>query len=737
MITFANLGQFGRLGNQLFQIASTLGIANKNGIECKLPPWDYSKYFPNYKADFTPQQHTEALNVWQEVVEPTFHYNDIVLDKGRNSNLKGYFQSEKYFSHIAEQIKTLFDFSLTINVNKSLLHTTKSSRCAVHVRRGDYVANPDYYQLTLNYYAKAMRFVQSQVSDVCFYVFSDDIEWCKKYFKEFNHNIEYCEGGTDIEDLCSMTKCKHFICANSSFSWWAAWLGEQEGSVIIFPDKWMDGELAKKCNSKDIVPNRWHKGAPGIEKIDLRDVTFTIPVMYDHLDRRENLDLCISFLQKHFETNIVVGEWGKINRFYYVKDYCTYTHFDSDGPFHRTKMLNQMAMYATTPIVVNYDADVFFDPIQLLKCVDKIRQQKAHMCYPYDGRFYRVERKYIDLLKDSLEVAAFLPIDYPEIMHKEISYGGAVVWNKDAFIKCGMENENMVSFGPEDYERKDRAVLLGYVVDRVSGPLFHINHYVGVDSTKNNPYFKSNWDEYEKLKQLPEHRLTEYIESWPWRVKALEQKPHLKSDKEKYDPTFFAQINETAMKSADIIFPYLRSIIKFKNVLDVGCGQGAWGLNFQQHEYMGIDGDYVKPEQLLIDKSQFLAKDLSKKFNLKKKFGLVISLEVAEHIAPQHADVFIDNLCRHGDTILFSAAIPGQGGNGHLNEQWQSYWGRKFDERGYKIYDVIRHYIWDEKDIPYYYKQNMFLYSKAPIEIYSAPVIDCVHPDKYKQLLGV
>lgn len=720
MLTHAKLGSNGRLGNQLFQIASLIGIAKRNSTDYKLPPWAYSKHFPNYKATLTDKEQTEALNTWDQFNEANFAHNDITVDVGRNININGYFQSEKYIADALE-IKRLFQFP-----NWAPYHEPS---CAIHVRRGDYVDHPHYFNAPLSYFRTACGHILSKEPTCTFTVFSDDIAWCKDAFKELPFNFTYSLG-TDVEDLKSITEHKHFICSNSSFSWWGAWLGEKEGSIVIFPPRWLLGEFEKKNPTADIVPARWHHGAPHADKIDLRDVTFTIPVMFDHTDRKANLDLCIYYLLHHFNTNVIVGEWGG-KHFEYTKPYAEYKHYPDKGAFHRTRMLNDMAMMATTPFVFNYDADVFFDPEHILECIKILRNGKASACYPYDGRFFRVDRKHIHSINSSLQITDLIHLPYPQNAHTETSYGGAIAWNKQKFIAAGMENEKMISFGPEDYERYDRAKRLGYLIDRVKGALYHLNHYTGPDSNQTNPHFKKNWEEYEHIKNLPDTRLTEYIESWAWRkeaVKTLATQPTANSP---YNEIFYADINEAAMLSADIILPILRQAAPFKTVLDVGCGQGAWGLSLNPAHYTGIDGDYIQPEQLLIQPDQFIAKDLTQKFNLRKKFDLVISLEVGEHLPETAADTYVDNICKHGDVVLFSAAIPGQGGNNHLNEQWQSYWADKFYKKGFELYDFIREQIWNNKDVPYYYRQNILVFSKRVLETGNRPVIDIVHPDKY------
>lgn len=172
-------------------------------------------------------------------------------------------------------------------------------------------------------------------------------------------------------------------------------------------------------------------------------------------------------------------------------------------------------------------------------------------------------------------------------------------------------------------------------------------------------------------------------------------------------------------KAAEILVPHLLESISVKSVLDVGMGIGTWLKVFQDNgidDILGIDGAYVNKELFFIDEKYFKSHDLRTGFNLGRKFDLVVSLEVIEHIPKEFEDIFIENLINHGDTILFSGAIPGQGGQNHFNEQWQSYWISKFQEKGYGCYDIIRPMFWDNKNIEWWYRQNMLLFSKADLK---------------------
>ena len=173
-------------------------------------------------------------------------------------------------------------------------------------------------------------------------------------------------------------------------------------------------------------------------------------------------------------------------------------------------------------------------------------------------------------------------------------------------------------------------------------------------------------------------------------------------------------------KAAKIIIPFLLKNINVNSVLDIGMGIGTWLKVFQDNEIseiLGVDGDYVDKNLFLINEKKFKSHDLRTELNLHKKFDLVVSLEVIEHIPKEFEDIFIKTLINHGDTILFSAAIPGQGGQNHHNEQWQSYWINKFKNYGYNTYDILRPKFWNNNIIEWWYRQNMLLLSKKKINL--------------------
>lgn len=183
-------------------------------------------------------------------------------------------------------------------------------------------------------------------------------------------------------------------------------------------------------------------------------------------------------------------------------------------------------------------------------------------------------------------------------------------------------------------------------------------------------------------------------------------------EKKFYTQDFYKYIGQSALESAKIIAPLILDLISCNSVVDVGCGNGAWLKIFKDlgvNEILGIDGDYVDENTLVIPKKNFLAFDLKAPITIANKFDLVLSLEVAEHLPPSSAEVFVDSLTRLGPVVLFSAAIPLQGGENHINEQWPNYWFNLFASKDYVAIDCIREKVWNDDKVAYWYRQNLFL----------------------------
>lgn len=184
-----------------------------------------------------------------------------------------------------------------------------------------------------------------------------------------------------------------------------------------------------------------------------------------------------------------------------------------------------------------------------------------------------------------------------------------------------------------------------------------------------------------------------------------------------YNRAFFLDQAAGSRRSAQEILPVLFRFLRPESVVDVGCGVGGWLAEFQAagvHDILGIDGEHVDRDLLLIDRTKFRATDLSGDFVplIDRRFDLAISLEVAEHIETQNAERFISSLCRLSDVVLFSAALPYQGGSSHVNENWLEYWALLFRGNGYEPIDCLRPLIWHNSDIVWWYRQNILLFTK-------------------------
>ncbi|HYZ49007.1 MAG TPA: methyltransferase domain-containing protein [Sphingomonas sp.] len=181
-----------------------------------------------------------------------------------------------------------------------------------------------------------------------------------------------------------------------------------------------------------------------------------------------------------------------------------------------------------------------------------------------------------------------------------------------------------------------------------------------------------------------------------------------------YSSEFYDYIDAGSRASARTVARMLLGELKIESLLDVGAGHGAWAAEWIAAgvpDVLAVDGDYVSRDRLAIPPERFRSHDLSQPLDLGRRFDLVQSLEVAEHLPEAAAASFVDSLTRHGDLILFSAAVPHQGGEHHVNEQPLGYWRAKFARRGYAPYDWLRPRLAHDRNVMPWYRFNTLLYA--------------------------
>lgn len=285
----------GGLGNQMFQYAAGRALAEKNNTNYKLDIFAFKNYelhqgfelekIFNCKAEYASKKEIKSILGWQSlpfirkilrlrknsnslrkpglIIEPHFNYWSEFWSSPSDSYLIGYWQSEKYFHEYESIIRKEFTFKIPLGDRNNVLaeFIKKNNAVSVHIRRGDYVSNPKTAKThglcTLEYYHSAIEYIANKVNQPHFFIFSDDPQWVENNFKigfpctYINHNLDE----NSFIDMQLMSMCSHHIVANSSFSWWGAWLGFNPKKIVIAPRQW----FAKKMNIDDLIPASWIK----------------------------------------------------------------------------------------------------------------------------------------------------------------------------------------------------------------------------------------------------------------------------------------------------------------------------------------------------------------------------------------------------------------------------------------------------------------------------------------------
>lgn len=212
-----------------------------------------------------------------------------------------------------------------------------------------------------------------------------------------------------------------------------------------------------------------------------------------------------------------------------------------------------------------------------------------------------------------------------------------------------------------------------------------------------------------------------------------------------FTDSVYDNIRDGCIRSARAVVPLVMQLFSPRTVLDVGCGEGWWLAAFAEYgcDVVGIDRSST---DLAIPEDRFVGFDLATDGNFDLgPFDLVVCLEVAEHLPAERAEWLVDTLCRHADTVLFSAAPPGQGGFGHINEQWPDYWVPRFERQGFSVSGALRWPLWNRvpREVEVHYVQNLFVCMKHPSdapELFegsaSAP-LPVIHPHMWRGVLGV
>lgn len=245
MISFVP-GYFGFTANQMFQFAAVYALAKRRGVPASFPR-NRPDLHDLFKLDALPL-HYGPRSLYEE---PHFHYDPAVENLPDGTVLSGYFQSERYFAGVEGDIRRMYDLTRASGLN--FLAGEVHGLVGIHVRRGDYLSFPEHHPpLTMDYYSAAME----RFPGFDFQIVSDDPGWCLLNFPRSRCSISV--GKTAVQDMAILSACRHQIIANSSFSWWAAYLNGWKDKRVIAPAKWF-GPAKAGWDTKDLLPEGWER----------------------------------------------------------------------------------------------------------------------------------------------------------------------------------------------------------------------------------------------------------------------------------------------------------------------------------------------------------------------------------------------------------------------------------------------------------------------------------------------
>lgn len=185
-------------------------------------------------------------------------------------------------------------------------------------------------------------------------------------------------------------------------------------------------------------------------------------------------------------------------------------------------------------------------------------------------------------------------------------------------------------------------------------------------------------------------------------------------ERKKYTAAFYEELENNSYKSAKAILPFVNEQVHPKSVIDIGCGTGewlkVWSADFGITDYKGVEGPYVKNEFIKIDPDKLVLHDLKQAYTENRKYDLAMSLEVGEHLPEAVSENYVKSLTLLSDVVLFSAALPGQEGTYHINEQYPEFWAALFLKFNFLPVDFLRPLLWNLPGVEYWYKQNMLMF---------------------------